>query len=347
MKLLAIGDMFIPADVMQNGLTSLTKYGVDITVREWKHENLEALQKDNLIVEQQGPEAVKLPDELTAGMEQFDILIVQFAPVAQSLIAKAGKLKMIGVLRGGVENVDCDYAAGRNIAVLNNVGRNARAVAEFTVGMILAEVRNIARSHAALQKGIWMKEFPNSGSIPELYHKNVGIVGLGHVGKLIAGYLQAFGCNILAYDPYIKEKGLDQIKIVSLNELLQQADIISVNARLTEDTYHLIGAEQISLMKKTAVIVNTARSGLIDQHSLIKALKAKQIRGAALDVFDVEPLLTDDEILGLDNITLTSHIAGSTREAFTNSPKLMAGIIEKVLLKNANLPSVNGITPVL
>jgi D-3-phosphoglycerate dehydrogenase len=281
-------------------------------------------------------------------MDQFDILIVQFAPVSQSLIDKAGKLKMIGVLRGGVENIACEYAAEKNIAVLNTVGRNARAVAEFTMGMILSEVRNIARSHAALQKGVWMKAFPNSGAIPELYHKTAGIIGFGHVGKLLAGYLQAFGCNILAYDPYIKEKMVDKVKIVSLDELLQQADIISVNARLTEDTYHLIGAEQIALMKKAAVIVNTARSGLIDQNSLVKALKEKRITGAALDVFDVEPLSADDEILKLDNLTIAPHIAGSTREAFTNSPKLMASVIEKIFAKNDDsLPVVNGIRPVL
>lgn len=347
MKLLAIGDTFIPADVMQKGLESLKKHGIDITVREWKHDNLESLQKDNLLVEQQGPAAVELPGELIADIDKYDVLVVQFAPVSQKLIDKATHLKMIGVLRGGVENIACEYAASRNIAVLNTVGRNARAVAEFTVGMILSEVRNIARSHAALKKGIWMKNFPNSGAIPELYNKTVGIVGLGHVGKLVAGYLQAFGCNLVAYDPFITEKSIDGIKIVDLEELLKQSDIISMNARLTEDTYHLIGEEQLALMKKEAVLVNTARSGLIDQNSLVKALKEKRIMGAALDVFDVEPLAADDEILKLDNITIAPHVAGSTREAFTNSPKLMAAVIERVINKNDNLPIVNGIQPAL
>lgn len=345
MKLLAIGDTFIPADVMKKGLESLIKHGVDITVREWKHDNLEALQKDNLLVEQQGPDAVGLPNELVSDIDCYDILIVQFAPVAKSLLDRAKKLKMVGVLRGGVENVACEYAAGKNIAVLNTVGRNARAVAEFTVGMILSEVRNIARSHAGLKKGVWMKKFPNSGSIPELNEKMVGIIGLGHVGKLIAGYLQVFGCKLMAYDPYINEKMVDGIEMVRLDELLQQSDIISVNARLTDDTYHLISEEQISLMKKEAVLINTARSGLIDQQSLTKALQAGKIAGAALDVFDVEPPSTDDEIVKLDNVTITPHLAGSTKEAFTNSPKLMAAVIENSFNKKSNLPIVNGIDP--
>lgn len=344
MKLLAIGDTFIPKDVMNEGLSGLDKYGIDVTVREWKHENLEMLQKDNLLVEQNGPDAVELPGELTCDIEDYDILIVQFTPVSKKIIDKAKNLKIIGVLRGGVENVACSYAAEKEISVLNTPGRNARAVAEFAMGMILSEVRNIARSHAALKKGIWRKKFPNSGSIPELYGKTAGIVGFGAIGQLVAGYLKAFGCNVIAYDPFFKG-GFEGVKLVDLEYLLKNSDIVTVHARLTDDTYHLIGEKEINLMKSNAVLVNTARSGLVDEGSLKNALEQGKIRGAALDVFDVEPLKEDDVLLKLDNVTITPHAAGSTRDAFTNSPKLMKEILIRVINKDKNLPIVNGKQP--
>lgn len=344
MKLLAIGDKFISKQIMEEGLEGLNEYGIQVLTREWEHENLEMLQKDNLLVEQNGPEAVELPESLTEGIEQYDILVVQFTPVSKKLIEKAKNLKLICVLRGGIENIAYEYAASKGISVLNTPGRNARAVAEFTMGMILSEIRNIARSHAALKNGHWRKDFPNSGSVPELYNKTVGLVGFGYIGHLVAGYLRAFGCNVMAYDPFVKGN-IEGVKLVELDYLLKNADIVSVHARLTDDTYHMIGEKEINMMKPTAVLVNTARSGLVDQKSVERALKEGKIMGAALDVFDVEPIPESDMILHLDNATITSHMAGSTRDAFTNSPKLMKDIIIRVIKKDTKLPVVNGVQP--
>lgn len=344
MKLLAIGDKFISKQIMEEGLEGLNEYGIQVSTREWEHENLEMLQKDNLLVEQNGPEAVELPESLTEGIEQYDILVVQFTPVSKKLIEKAKNLKLICVLRGGIENIAYEYAASKGISVLNTPGRNARAVAEFTMGIILSEIRNIARSHAALKNGHWRKDFPNSGSVPELYNKTVGLVGFGYIGHLVAGYLRAFGCNVMAYDPFVKGN-IEGVKLVNLDYLLENADIVSVHARLTDDTYHMIGEKEINMMKPTAVLVNTARSGLVDQKSVERALKEGKIMGAALDVFDVEPIPESDMILHLDNATITSHMAGSTRDAFTNSPKLMKDIIIRVIKKDTKLPVVNGVQP--
>ncbi|MDF2883304.1 MAG: oxidoreductase [Clostridiaceae bacterium] len=344
MKLLAIGDKFISKQVMDQGLEGLKEYGIEVSTREWMHENLEMLQKDNLLVEQKGPEAVELPEKLIEGIEQYDILVVQFTPVSKKLIEKAKNLKLICVLRGGIENIAYEYAASKGISVLNTPGRNARAVAEFTMGMILSEVRNIARSHAALKNGQWRKDFPNSGSVPELYNKTVGLVGFGYIGHLVSGYLKAFGCNVMAYDPFVRGN-VEGVKLVELDYLLKNADIVSVHARLTDDTYHMIGEKEINMMKPTAILVNTARSGLVDQKSIEKALKQGKIMGAALDVFDIEPIPESDMILHLDNATITSHMAGSTRDAFTNSPKLMKDIIIRVIKKDTKLPVVNGVQP--
>lgn len=342
MKLLAIGDTFIPKEVMNEGLKGLENYGVEVVVREWEHENLEMLQKDNILIEQHGPDAVELPNELIKDIENFDILVVQFTPISKKIIDKAKNLKIIGVLRGGVENVACDFAASKGISAMNTPGRNARAVAEFSMGMILSEVRNIARSHAALKSGEWRKDFPNSGAIPELYNKTVGIVGFGSVGQLVAGYLKAFGCNIIAYDPFFKDN-FEGVELVDLEYLLKNSDIITIHARLTDDTYHMIGEKELQLMKSNAVLINTARSGLVDEKSLKKVLMEGKIAGAALDVFDVEPLPEYDILLELDNVTITPHLAGSTKDAFTNSPKLMENILIRTINGEEKLPIVNGV----
>lgn len=341
MKVLAIGDAFIPEPLMAAGVESLRQAGFTVTVREWQHANLEALQQDNLQIELHGPAAVRLPEALSQDIEEYEIIIVQFTPLPQSVLEQAESLKLIGVLRGGVENVDVSFATAHGIAVANTPGRNARAVAEFTVGLILAEVRNIARSHAALKAGVWLKQFPNSGAIPELFGKTVGLVGLGHIGHLVAGYLTAFGCRIVAYDPYVQTA--DGIELLRLDEVLRAADIVSVHARYTADTDHLISAREIALMKPGAVLINTARSGLVDQAALVQALQQKRIRGAALDVFDTEPIPEQEELLTLDNLTITPHVAGSTADAFTNSPKLFCSRLLQALKGEGALPVVNGV----
>lgn len=344
MKLLAVGDKFISKQIMLTGLEGLKECGIEVSAREWEHKTLELLQKDNLLVEQNGPEAVELPEKLIEGIEEYEVLVVQFLPVSKKLIDKAKRLKLICVLRGGTENIASEYAVSKGISVMNTPGRNARAVAEFTMGMILSEIRNIARSHAALKNGEWRKNFPNSGSIPELYNKTVGLIGFGHVGHLVSIYLKAFGCDVIVYDPFIKET-IEGIQLVKLNYLLENADIVSVHARLTDDTYHMIGEKEISLMKPTAVLVNTARSGLVDQKSVEMALSEGKIAGAALDVFDAEPIPETALLLKLDNVTITPHMAGSTKDAFTNSPRLMRDILIRAIKKDPWLPIVNGVKP--
>jgi len=189
MELLAISDKYIPAEFMAAGLATLADLGVEVEVRRWEHDTLIELQQANLAIEQGGPEAAPLPPEVTEGVGRFDIVVVQFTPLSRGFLEAASRVKAVGVLRGGTENVDVAYATSRGIAVLNTPGRNARAVAECTMGLILAEVRNIARAHAHLEGGHWRRSFPNSDAIPELYDKTVGLVGYGSVGRLVAGYL--------------------------------------------------------------------------------------------------------------------------------------------------------------
>ena len=346
MRLLAISDTYIPSPFMEQGLAELGSLGVQVEVRRWEHPTLVDLQQANLAIEQGGPGAVTLPDDVTGDLAPFHVLVVQFTPVSRAFIQAATNLKVIGVLRGGTENVDVDAATRRGITVINNPGRNARAVAECTMGMILGEIRNVARAHACLKAGQWRRTFANSDAIPELYEKTVGLIGYGAVGRLVAGYLHAFGSRVLACDPLLVDDPAPAVA-VDLETLLRQSDVVSIHARLTEQTHHLIGPKELALMKPSAVLVNTARSGLIDEKALVRALSQRRILGAALDVFDTEPLPPDHPLLKLDNATLTPHLAGSTIDAFRNSPKLMAGHLIRLFQGEQDLPIVNGVAPSL
>ncbi|MFD2924830.1 2-hydroxyacid dehydrogenase [Halobacillus naozhouensis] len=322
MKCLAIADLFITKEMMQHGLTKLTEAGIAVTVREWKHENLEKLQQDNLAIEQGGSEVIELPDHLMKDIDSFDLIITQFAPVNKKVISATSNLKGVGIMRGGTENINASFAEEKGITVINTPGRNARSVAEFTVGLILAEVRNIARSHAALKQGVWRKDFPNGDFVPELEGRTVGLIGFGNIGQLVGKFLSVFGAKIIFYDPYYN--GETSFDNVDLENLLKQSDIVSMHGRLTEETRNMIRAEHFKMMKSTAIIVNSARSGLIKEDDLIEALQNREIIGAAIDTFDHEPLEEDSPFLKLDNITLTAHMAGSTHDSFRNTPNKLA-----------------------
>jgi D-3-phosphoglycerate dehydrogenase len=346
MKLVAISDHYIPHDIMRRGLASLEELGVEVEVRRWEHETLVQLQEANLSIEQGGPDAVDLPQELFDGLGEVEILVTQFTPIPARMIEAARSLKVIGVLRGGVENIAVLVATERGVSVLNTPGRNARAVAECTMGLILTEIRNLARSHACLTRGEWRREFANGMAIPELNEKTVGLVGYGAIGRLVAHYLEAFGSRILAFDPYCQGDPAPAV-LVDLPTLMKESDVVSLHARLSPETHHLIGAAELAMMKPTAVLVNTARSGLVDEAALVEVLRRRKIMGAALDVFDEEPLPPESPMLELDNVTITPHLAGSTIDAFLNSPKMMAGHLTRMLQGEGPLPVVNGVEPTL
>ncbi|HJF21146.1 MAG TPA: oxidoreductase [Mammaliicoccus lentus] len=328
MKCLAISDLFIDKKMMESGLKSLKDAGIDITIREWKHKDLEALQLDNINLEQNGPDAVELPEELIEDAEQFDILITQFAPINSETMEKFNNLKVLGVLRAGIENVDKLFAEKEGIKVLNTPGRSITSVSEYTVGMILTEIRNISRAYSELSQGNWKKEFTNGVLAPEIKESKIGIIGYGDIGKKVAELLRPFGAEIIFFDEYFTGETQDR-KINDLDTLVSEADIITMHYRLTDKTKNMLNEKHFNLMKENAIVINTARSGLINEDDLADALKNNKIAGAAVDVYDVEPLPRNHPYLQLDNITITPHIAGSTIGNFANSPKILSEIILK------------------
>jgi D-3-phosphoglycerate dehydrogenase len=235
------------------------------------------------------------------------------------------KLRIAGVSRAGVENVNVAEATKRGIVVFNIEGRNAEAVSDFAVGMMLAECRNIARAHFAIKSGQWRKTFSNSDWVPELKGKKVGIIGFGYIGRLVAQKLSGFGAIRLVYDPFVNAEDVRAAGCVPVDKesLFKECDFVTLHARMSEATKNMVGAKELALMKPTAYVVNTARAGMIDANALAAALKEKRIAGAGLDVFPDEPLKPDSPFLTLDNVTLTTHIAGTTREALSRSPEIL------------------------
>jgi len=245
-----------------------------------------------------------------------EVAVTQLAPFSAAIMDRLPNLRMIAVSRGGPVNIDMKAARERKILVVNTPGRNASAVAEFTIGAILAETRLITRGHESLRRGEWRGDLYRADLTgEELSEMTVGVVGYGHVGTKVVRILKAFGCKVLVCDPYVQlsvDDLKDGIEQVSLERILAEADVVTLHARVTAETTGFIGAEQFAAMKKGAYFVNTARGPLVDYAALTEALKSRHLRGAAIETFGIEPVPTDWDLLQLDNVTLTPHIAGAS-----------------------------------
>jgi D-3-phosphoglycerate dehydrogenase / 2-oxoglutarate reductase len=207
-------------------------------------------------------------------------------------------------------------ASKRKIRVVNTPGRNASAVAEFAIGAILAETRLITRGHESLRRGEWRGDLYRADLTgEELSEMTVGVIGYGHIGTKVVRILKAFGCRILVCDPYVQLSAddlRDEVVQVSLERLLRESDVVTLHARVTDETRGFIGRAQFEQMKPGAYFVNTARGPMVDYDALTDALKKRRLRGAAIETFAVEPAPSNLELLQLDNVTLTPHIAGAS-----------------------------------
>jgi D-3-phosphoglycerate dehydrogenase len=328
-RTLVIGDLYIPCDVMRAAVARLQPSRL-IAV-EWQSRDVAELQARLLRIEQLGPASVAPPDGIWEHLSQVEFLMTHLCPVSRQVVEAAPQLRCVGLCRGSTDSVDQAALQERGIRLVTAPGRNANAVAEMTVALLLAEARNIGRGHASLTAGGWRKQYANDDKPTELRGKTAGLIGLGNIGRNVAGLLRAFGMTLLVYDPFLPPEAIaaEGAERVELIPLLQRADFISVHARRDPADGPLLGAAEFAHMKPTAYLVNTARSYLIDEDALAAALRARRIAGAALDVFRQEPLPDDSPLRGLDNVTLTPHLAGSTLEAWHNAP----GMIVETLLE--------------
>ncbi|WP_026531822.1 phosphoglycerate dehydrogenase [Arthrobacter sp. H41] len=251
---------------------------------------------------------------LLADLADVDAVLVRSATrMDAEAIAAAPKLKVIARAGVGLDNVDIKAATSAGVMVVNAPTSNIISAAELTVGHILSLARNIPQASGALKAGEW-KRSKYSGI--ELYEKKVGIIGLGRIGALVAERMQGFGTEILAYDPYITSARAQQlnVRLVTLDELLKEADFVTIHMPKTPETVGMLGNAAFGKMKTTAYVVNVARGGLVDEAALYTALTEGQIAGAGIDVFVSEPS-TDLPFFALDNVVVTPHLGASTDEA--------------------------------
>lgn len=314
MKIVCVGDAYITPDMMREGVAPFLKAEDSLEVLFWGQEDREAMRETARLLETGHRDSLPIPALLPEAVKDADLLIVHLCPVTGSLLDNAPALKAVLSCRGGMENLDVEAATERGIIISNNPAHNANAVAEYTLGLILCETRNICRSHFALKNGQWRKVYPNTAStIRELKDLTVGVVGFGSVGRLVAEKLHALGCRILVSDPFCKEA---PYSIVPLDELLQASDVVTLHARAKGV---IIGERELEMLKPTAVLINTARAHLVDTLALKRSLDRGRPLSVALDVFDTEP-----DIPGFlreyDNVTITSHRAGDTINSYKDAP---------------------------
>ena len=256
------------------------------------------------------------PDAVLAHIGAAPVLVTHLAPLSSAMFAAAPTLKLVAVSRGGPVNIDMAAARAHGVTVVNTPGRNASAVAEFTIGAILAETRNITRGHDGLRKGDYRGDLYRADVVgDELSDMTVGVIGYGAVGTRVVRLLRAFGCRVLVADPYVQlsaEDAAGGVELTALERLLAEADVVSLHPRVTEETRGMIDAAALARMKKGAVLVNTARGPLMDYDALYDALASGRLGGAMLETFSIEPTPPDWPLLQLPNVTLTPHIAGAS-----------------------------------
>lgn len=272
----------------------------------------EILKKAGLDVDDRGK---MKPDELKAVVGGYEGLIVRSAvKVTREILEAADKLRIVGRAGIGVDNIDQEAATRRGVVVMNAPQGNVVSAAEHAFALILASARHVARADASLRSGKWER---SSFHGVQLEQKTLGVVGLGKIGGSVAQLAKPFRMRVIGFDPFLSKDraaalGVD---LVEFDTLLEEADFISVHVPLSERTRGMFGAEQFRKMKRTARIVNTSRGGVVDEKALHDALVAKEIAGAALDVFEQEPPPKDHPLLKLDSVVLTPHLAASTEEA--------------------------------
>jgi len=275
------------------------------------------------------------PDEIVDFVADAEILVTHLAPLSRAMMERLPKLKFVAVSRGGPVNIDMRAAKDHGLRVVNTPGRNASAVAEFTIGAILSETRLIRAGHESLRRGDWRGDLYRADLTGrELSELVVGVVGYGHIGTKLVRLLRAFGCTVLVCDPYVQLSVADRadgVEHVSLEALLERADVVTLHARVTEETTKFIDAAAFARMRPGTIFINTARGPLVDYDALYAALESGHLRAAMLDTYAVEPVPADWPLLRLPNVTLTPHIAGASVRTVTYAAEQAAEEVRRYL----------------
>ena len=306
-----------------------------------------------------GVTGIKMPiPEMKEKIKDVELLISEFEDITKEVIDAAEKLKIIVCCRNeAFASIDIEAATAKGIPVLRAGGRNAIAVAEHTIALLMCVSKNMSLTDHLLKytdqltnvqyhdnggkraetMSEWSMDpdapFALYGGGPEMYGKTFGQIGFGMIGREVAKRAHALGMNLIIYDPYVSQEQMDYLdaKKVDLDTVMKEADFISVNCNVVPETVGLISREKIALMKPTAYFGNTARAKVLDYDALYDALKEKKIAGAGLDVYPVEPIPAGDKILSLRNVVLTPHLAGSARDIVGHQTEIVLTDVKKIL----------------
>ncbi len=278
--------------------------------------------------------------ELVAIVGDYDGLMVRSATkITRPVLEAATKLQIIGRAGVGVDNIDVEAATERGVIVVNSPGGNTIAVAELVLGMMLALVRNVVPASHSMAQGQW-KRSALMGT--QLLGKTLGVIGVGRIGVEVIKRAQSFGMNVLGYDPFLTNQRAKDLGIeaLTIDEICERADFITIHTPLTKDTKHLFNAAQIARMKDGAFLLNCSRGGIIDEAALYDALKSGKLGGAGLDVYEQEPP-QDLPLRELPNVVLTPHLGASTEEAQSEVALDVARQIVEVFAGNPPQSAVN------
>jgi (S)-sulfolactate dehydrogenase len=280
------------------------------------------------------PESYKKRDELISALQHSDALIVRnLTQVNQELLNGAPKLKVVGRLGVGLENIELPACAQRNIKVIPATGANAESVAEYVIGTALAMTRGFLPATVQTLGGSWPR--PHFSGYHEFTGKTLGIVGFGSIGRVTAQKALAFGLKCLAYDPMLPGTSIDvggtAVPLVTLDTLLASSDAVTLHLPLLPETRGLFSAATLDKMKQGACLINTARGGIVDEKALAERLRSGRLGGAALDVFEKEPATDLSHFAGLSNFIATPHIAGVTSESNDRVSQMIADEVIRFL----------------
>ena len=288
--------------------------------------------------------------DLAAAIPDFVALIVRSqTKVTAKILNAAKKLRVIGRAGVGVDNVDVETATRRGVVVLNAPGANTISTAEHTFSLLLSLARNVARADATLKDGTWDRK--NLEGV-ELYNKTLGIIGMGRIGSELSRRAIAFGMRVVAFDPYLsvsRARSLQVELVEDLNELLPLADFISLHTPLTTETHHILNAERLAKTKRGVRVINCARGGLINESALADAISNGHVAGAALDVFETEPLPVDSPLRKMSKLVLTPHLGASTAEAQESvgieiAQSIRAALLDGTIRNAVNMPTLDAKT---
>ncbi|GAA2455146.1 2-hydroxyacid dehydrogenase [Actinomadura vinacea] len=320
MRVLAAGDRFVLPGLLEDALRAELGGTADVRRLElpWPVVPFGPVAEVN---EASGDE-----DTMIEALDGVEACVTQMAPITRKVLDNAPGLRLVAVARGGPVNVDVEAATARGVRVCYAPGRNATATAEYTVGLMLAVLRRIPRTHAALAgERAWGGEYyAYEATGLELEGTPVGLVGGGAVGSRVARILEGFGADVQVYDPYVPGGA------ASLDDLLRRSRILSLHARLTPDNHGMIGARELALLPPGSVVVNCARGPLLDEAALCDALESGHLFGAGLDTFAVEPPPAGSRLFSAPGVVMTPHLGGASRAVAHKAARIVAAEVGRL-----------------